>query len=422
MKASSPTGPTRVKIIGKIVSGATPDSTNTEYWDGDIVWVTPADLGRLEGYRLTTSERRISEVGYRSCGTSLSPENSIIVSVRAPIGHLAVSAVPSCTNQGCKTIVPHSADGRFIYYALWARRGELLSLGTGSTFMEMSADSLGGVRLWLPEIPIQRRIADFLDCETTKIDALIAEKERLLKLLDERRQALITEAVTRGLDPNVPMKPSGLPWLGDIPTHWEEVPIGRLFRLVSGGTPSKDRPEFWDGDIPWVSAKDMKSIEISDTEDHISPDGMSASNLDLLPAGTLLLVVRGMILAHTIPISICRVPVTVNQDMKGMVARRPVDSFFVARQLAANSAAFFATREESAHGTKALRTDDVKKVSVFLPPLHEQTEISGHVGSIESAHQTVEQHLQEVRSLLAHRRSSLIHEAVTGQLFFGGAT
>ena len=419
MTEASKLSGSRLKMIGRIVNGATPESGNSDYWDGDIVWVTPADLGKLDGYVLRSSERRITQAGYLSCGTSLSPEGSIIVSVRAPIGHMAVSAVPCCTNQGCKSIVPRGSDSRFVYYALSTKKAELASLGSGSTFMELSADSLGAVRLWLPEPKKQRKIADFLDQETAKIDALINEKERLLKLLDGRRQALITKAVTRGLDPRVPMKPSGLPWIGDVPAHWDEIRIGRLFRLVSGGTPSKDNPEFWEGEIPWVSAKDMKSFGIVGSEDHISRGGLEAANLDLLAPGTLLLVVRGMILAHTIPISVCRVPVTINQDMKGMVALRPVNADFVAKQLVANSAAFFATREESAHGTKALRTGDVKDISVFLPPTDEQATIMRYVETAQDAFMESSEALLQLGSLLGQRRSSLIHEAVTGQLQIG---
>ncbi len=122
---------------------------------------------------------------------------------------------------------------RFLYYILKSRFFEayMIDQRSGATFFGFSQASMGNFPLSLPPVPEQRAIADFLDRETGKIDALVAKKERLIELLQEKRTALITHAVTKGLDPNAPTKPSGVVWLGDIPAHWKVVRSKRLFSL-----------------------------------------------------------------------------------------------------------------------------------------------------------------------------------------------
>ncbi len=122
----------------------------------------------------------------------------------------------------------------FSFYELLAVRPELESLGQGSTFRELAKGMLEDVELAAPPEPEQRAIAAFLDRETARIDRLVAKKERLIKLLREKRTTLITRAVTKGLDPNVPMKDSGVEWLREIPAHWEVRAVWTLFVLGRG--------------------------------------------------------------------------------------------------------------------------------------------------------------------------------------------
>jgi type I restriction enzyme S subunit len=188
------------------LNGATPRSGDPNYWDGDIPWATPDDLGSLKSSVLTTTRRMITEEGYASCGVSLAPEGSLILSTRAPIGHLAVAGISLCTNQGCRSLVfRNDDDRRFFFYQLFAARLELQSLGQGSTFTELSRDRLTPVYLASPSLDEQRAIAAFLDRETARIDALIEKKRRQIELLQEKRSALISHAVTKGLDPKAKM-------------------------------------------------------------------------------------------------------------------------------------------------------------------------------------------------------------------------
>jgi type I restriction enzyme, S subunit len=211
----------QVRHIFLVTSGATPESGKAEYWDGDILWATPEDVGSLNGYWLSDTRRKITQAGYESCGATMASVGSIILTKRAPIGQLAVLAKEACSNQGCLLLTPrHETETRFYYYWFLVQTSHLQALGRGSTFMELSTDELRSLVVPHPLLKEQRTIADYLDKEVSHLDVLVASKERLLDLLGEKRRALITRAATRGLDDKIKLRDSGIPWLGEIPAHW----------------------------------------------------------------------------------------------------------------------------------------------------------------------------------------------------------
>ena len=188
----------------------------------------------------------------------------------------------------------------------------------GLTRVGLGQYALDNLEMPFPPKTEQAAIAAFLNRETAKIDALIAEQQRLIELLKEKRQSVISHAVTKGLNPNAPMKDSGIEWLGDVPEHWGLPKLKHFTRFVGGGTPSRDNLEYWNGDIPWVSPKDMKVEIINSAEEYITQTGLENSSSSLRPSGQVLMVVRSGILKHTIPVAITEVPVALNQDMKAL--------------------------------------------------------------------------------------------------------
>ena len=221
----------QLRHVFKVVSGATPDSGNADYWDGNMLWATPEDLSSLDGYWLRRTRRMITRAGYESCSTKVAMPRSVVLTKRAPIGQVALLANEACTNQGCFLLVPRcETDTRFYYYWLSTQSAFLQVLGRGSTFMELSTDDLKSLTIPHPSLRLQRAIADHLDRETARLDALAAAKERVLALLAEKHRTLITRAVIRGLDPNVSFRNSGIQWLGEIPMHWSVRRIAWLFR------------------------------------------------------------------------------------------------------------------------------------------------------------------------------------------------
>jgi len=213
-----------LKRVFKIINGGTPSSSEESYWNGEIAWVTPNDLSKLTEACIVDSERKITQDGLHNCSARIVPKGSIVISTRAPIGYVAIAGVPLCTNQGCKSLVAiKKVNPKYFYYWMHSISFYLNVLGQGTTFIELSNSSLSMVELLTPSINEQKAIANFLDQKTAEIDDLIADKEKLIQLLQEKRQAIITEAVTKGLNPNVRMKDSGIEWIGEIPEHWRIV-------------------------------------------------------------------------------------------------------------------------------------------------------------------------------------------------------
>ena len=151
--------------VAQVVSGATPKSSIDEYWDGDIPWITPADLSKLEAKEVSTTSRQITEAGLASCSARILPARSVLFSSRAPIGHVAINAVPMATNQGFKSLVPDQklVNPDFLYWWLKSNKSYLQSLGRGATFKEVSKEIVESIEIPLPPLEEQRRIAAILD-------------------------------------------------------------------------------------------------------------------------------------------------------------------------------------------------------------------------------------------------------------------
>ena len=288
----------------------------------------------------------------------------------------------------------------------------------GVSYPAINSSDLGDISIYLPTIERQDCIAAFLNTEVRRIDQLLIVKQLLLELLAEKRRALITHAVTRGLDPNAPLRDSGLPWLGHIPAHWKTAPLRFVASFLGGATPDKGNAEYWQGSIPWVSPKDMKRDEIGDAEDHVSEDALQDSVLQLIPIGSVLIVVRGMILAHSFPAAITTELVTINQDMKALRCAALLDPRFLQVVLQGLTRALIALTGESAHGTKKLDTDVLGKFDIPLPSRVEQSAIIAHVKCGIAKLDALTTATQGTITLLKERRAALIAAAVTGQLVF----
>jgi type I restriction enzyme S subunit len=187
----------RTKYLFSIKNGATPKTGEPSYWDGPIHWVTPNDLGKLDGAEIFETERTITEQGYESCGTVLVPPGSLVMSTRAPIGHLGIAMDQICTNQGCHTLVPRGEEWmKFFYYLFRIAHQELESWGQGSTFTELSRGKLENIWIVKPPISEQTAIAKELDILTGTREQSMRKIRESIKRLEEYRLALIYSAIS----------------------------------------------------------------------------------------------------------------------------------------------------------------------------------------------------------------------------------
>ena len=151
----------RLKHIGEVIGGGTPKTNIDEYWDGNIPWLTPADLSGYEDMHISTGARTITELGLKSSSAQLLPENSILYSSRAPIGYIAIAANPISTNQGFKSVVPYNSTmSPYLYYCLKARTSDIVRRATGTTFKEISGSEMAETIVPVPPINEQQRIFD----------------------------------------------------------------------------------------------------------------------------------------------------------------------------------------------------------------------------------------------------------------------
>lgn len=209
-----------LKELGKIVSGSTPKTHVAEYWDGDIPWITPADLTDHFGIYFQGELRKITKAGYASCSAQMLPAGTILFSSRAPIGHCAVTAFPLCTNQGFKSIVPNERlDSEYGFFALKFFTPQIVARGRGATFSEVTKEIVGDFKIPLPPLPEQQRIAGIL----ARADRLRRMRRYALDLGDGYLQSVFLE--TFGDPITNPMGWEVKP-LRDISVKFQDGPFG----------------------------------------------------------------------------------------------------------------------------------------------------------------------------------------------------
>lgn len=201
-----------IKHLAEVVAGGTPKSTEADYWDGDVVWVTPTDFGNDGQRHITESGRTITPKGQIAAGLETLSEGAVVMSTRAPVGSLGILSVPATTNQGCKGMAfdKRMADPRYFFYLLSLAVPFLNATAQGATFVELSGFQLKNLKVACPDAQIQGQIADWLDDEMKRFDGLFAKYQRELELLAEYRTSLISHAVTGKIDVRGLVEPQSL--------------------------------------------------------------------------------------------------------------------------------------------------------------------------------------------------------------------
>ncbi|TGG90205.1 MAG: restriction endonuclease subunit S [Aphanocapsa feldmannii 277cV] len=406
-----------LRHFGRIKNGTTPASGEAGYWDGDVLWATPEDLGKLTTDRISHTKRQITEKAVAECNLSVLPAGSVIISTRAPIGHMAINEIPMAFNQGCRGIIPgDQVDGPFLYYLLKSRAPALNAMANGTTFVELSRDELAAIPVEFPPLDTQRRIARFLDEKTARIDGLIEKKRALLDRLAEKRQALITRAVTKGLTPNTPMKPSGIYWLGEIPAHWDILPLKHVVRYQEG--PGIMAVDFRDEGVPLLRIASVGSRYATlDGVNYLDPEMVFGKwSHFLTEIGNLLIsasATSGIVSEITEETSGC-IPYT------GIIRINPIDgmatSDFVRHWLVSN--VFLSQIDQLKAGSTIQHFGPyhLGLMVITKPPLCEQRaiglELDQTLGNLEQNEARVSLSIQ----LLSEYRSAVVTAALTGQL------
>ena len=282
----------KLSELGAIVGGATPSTSVEKYYGGEIAWVTPKDLSSFSGRYIECGERNITEEGLNSCSAQLLPAGSVLFSSRAPIGYVAIAKNPIATNQGFKSLVPDTekVDSLFMYYLLKYNKNRIEAMGSGTTFKEVSGATMKNIEVNLPPLAEQKRIAGILGALDDKIEL----NRRINANLEEQAQALFKSWFV-DFEPfrDGPFVDSEL---GKIPQGWKEGNYTDIVEIRGGGTPKTDMQEYWNGNIPFFSPKDVGAgCFILDTEKHITAKGLENCNSSLFQPNTVFITARGTV-------------------------------------------------------------------------------------------------------------------------------
>ena len=406
-----------IKRLSPVQRGASPRPIDDpKYFDdtGDYAWVRIADVTSSKNNHLTNTTQRLSSLG-SSLSVKLEP-GSLFLSIAGSVGKACITTIKACIHDGFVYFPMLQENTKFLFYIF--EGGEAYrGLGKLGTQLNLNTDTVGTIKVGVPPINEQQAIVQFLDHETERIDTLIAKQEQMITLLEEKRKAVISHAVTRGLDPQVPVKDSGIAWLGEIPAHWNTDKIKFCTTITGGGTPSKDNSEYWNGNIPWISPKDMKSSFIIDSEDHITQEALAESATKLIDKGSVLIVFRSGILKHSIPTAINMKPVTINQDLKAISPdKKKLLSDYFLYLIEGHQKIFLSEWSKIGSTVDSLETNLFNNTLIPLPTLNEQQLIVTYIHNQLKQFDTLITKTQRAIDLLHEHRSALISAAVTGKI------
>ena len=385
----------------KIGSGTTPKTDNREYYDdGEHPWVNTGDLNDS---KLNGCENKITSHALSDHTTlRVYPAGSVVIAMYgATIGKLAILQFPACVNQACCVFSGKlKIEYKFLFFWLLGYRLQIISLAYGGGQPNINQDILRGLQVACPNLSEQTAIVAFLDRETAKIDELVNAQARLIELLKEKRQAVISHAVTKGLNPHAPMKPSGVEWLGDVPEGWEVKRLKVIAPLVTDKAESRDNQIALENIEGWTG-------RYLPSETEFEGDGTA------FLAGDILFGKLRPYLARVLHVA------SSGQAIGDFHVLRPVAGVagrFIQSQMLTRE--FIEIVDGSTFGSKMPRAswEFVGGMQMTLPPLSEQLAIAAFLDRETARIDTLTAEAQRAITLLRERRSALISAAVTGQI------
>ena len=269
----------------------------------------------------------------------------------------------------------------------------------------------------VPSPAEQAAIVRFLDWANARLERAIRAKRKVIALLNEQKQAIIHRAVTRGLDPSVPLKPSGVPRLADIPQHWEAWPINRCARVGNGSTPSRGKPGYWNnGTYPWLNSSQVNRGFIDSADQFVTPTALRECHLPRVPAGSVLVAITGQGKTRGTA-ALLGVEATINQHIAFITPRTNVVSpEFLHLAFVAAYQSLRTLSDDSGSTKGALTCEDLKRFKVVLPPLLEQTVLVEYMRAETQTLNSAISRLKREVELLREYRTRLVADVVTGKL------
>lgn len=411
----------RIKYIARSLGGGTPSKSNEEYWTGDIPWVSPKDM---KGSEIFDTEDHITEAGVVASAARLVEPGAVLLVMRSGIlCHtlpVAINRVPVTLNQDIRAFIPNKElHADYFVRLIEGHQRELLEVWSkeGTTVESLESELVGDTEIALPPLLQQCSISRYLHRETARLDALIAAKERMLRLLAEKRRALITRAVTRGIDPDAQLRDSGTPWLGEVPAHWEIWKTAHFAVVGNGSTPSRENTSYWaDGEIPWLNSSVVNSDLVTAAEQFVTDAALRECHLPMVRPGSVLVGITGQGKTRG-QAAVLAIEATINQHLAFIAPKTEIVNSWYLRWVLFAAYDFLRSISDDAGGTKgALTCEEISSLRVPVPPPNEQEEIVEFIQSNSRRLDALASATERTIKLLKERRAALIAAAVTGQL------
>jgi len=371
--------------VCEIVNGGTPDTKIKEFWDGDNLWITPKDMGKLNS---------IFE-GLKNSSAKLLPENSVILSSRAPIGHLAINNHPISTNQGCKGLIPKTdLNTLFLYYFLKNSVKLLNDLGSGTTFKELSGSKLGTIEIPLPPLPEQQRIVQLLDEAFEKIETLKANAEHNLQNAKELFQSALTEE----------LKPK---------EGWEERKLNEITTVKDG---THDSPRYIENGIPFVTQKNIKQdgLTLSDTKFITETDHEKFYKRSDVTYGDILISMIGANRGMAAIVDDKRVFSIKNVGL--IKASESINQNFLLFFLKSSIAMNYVLEMSNGGAQEFIGLTALRSFPIPLPTLPEQQTIVEHLDALSARCKTLETNYQKTIAQCDEMKKAVLAKAFNGEL------
>lgn len=304
----------------------------------------------------------------------------------------------------------------------FAKEAESWSYGITSDMWSLRPEHFKAIYSPLPPDEEQAAIVRFLDHATHRLDKAIRAKRKTIALLNEQKQAIIHRAVTRGLPSAgsgqaVPLKDSGIPWLGQIPAHWEVWRISRFARVGNGSTPSRARPQYWNnGNYPWLNSSQVNRGHIDSSDQFITETALRECHLPKVSAGSVLVAITGQGKTRGMS-AVLHIEATINQHIAFITPRSPVASAeFINLALTAAYKTLRAISEDAGSTKGALTCEDLKRFKIAIPSANEQQDLLSYIRTETNTINTALIRFEREIELLREYRTRLIADVVTGKL------
>lgn len=418
----------KIGHLARIGNGSTPERDNSEYWtDGSVPWLNSSVVNQDE---VTAAEQFVTELARRECHLPLLQPGTVLVAITGQgktRGQAVVLSIPATINQHMAFVAPNSdlIAAWFLRWSFYRAYEYLRSISddAGGTKGALTCEDVANLRIPVPPLNEQRAIIARLADETAHLDALLTAKQRLLDLLAEKRKAIIATAVTCGLDPKAKLRDYGVPWLGQIPAHWDMTRLKFVARVQTGIALGKDYGGQATSEFPYLRVANVQDgfIDLSEVKTMAVPGREAASAT--LRRGDVLMneggdadkLGRGAIWNGSIDPCL---------HQNHVFALRPmsVSSEWLSTWTGSEFAkAYFETRAKQSTNLASISSTNLLELPIVIPPDGEQQAIVEHIARETAKLDAVRAATERTIALLKERRAALIAAAVTGQLDVGAA-